>query len=345
MKMRKIMCLRISAGLSEELLEACSQHSFLVEPLNEQEILVDLSSFNRIGNIVDDIAGLAASQRKVKAIGVAASPLVAIIASRRLSQTTSKNKTYRQFLCHGVTVIQVLPGKEAEYLSSLPLEEFYILTRREQKLFKRMGYTRVGELANLPVERMSQMLKRDARILGQNCLGIDYTSVRGLYPPECISTSRLFPGGCEDFLQIQEAYQAMSQTLTRELEQRQSACCQVRVEIITASGSLSRERRLTQACSHVIRLEHVIHNLIPSAEITFPVEEVRVVLQGLESVQVYMPDLFSWRRETRTEQRHLQIQDAVDHLQAQYPGYIQIGVRPERREQVLALWDPWRLKL
>lgn len=342
--MRKIICLNmVRKNMSLEILEECSHHSFLVEP-RSQEVLVDLSFFNKISHIIDSIASVAASLGEKADIGVASSPLLAIIAAQSHNHLPRNNKCRRVFQCHGLVVIQVLPGNEAEFLNDLPVEEFYPLTGREQKLFKRMGYTRVGEIVNLSTERMGQILKRDATILEQNCRGIDYTSVQGLYPPDSISCALASSEGCQDLIQIQAMSRAISLTLGQELKRRQASCHQIRMEIITATDCKTWERTFTEACHDAVRLEHIINSLIQIEPGQVAVEEIRVALKGLVRIEMHMPDLFTWRREARTDQC-LRIKDAVYNLQQKYPDCIQVGIIPERREQILSLWDPWRRNL
>lgn len=341
--MRKIMCLlMVRKSVSLEILEECSRHSFLVEP-RSQEVLVDLSSFQKIGGIIESIGAAISNQDKAE-IGIASSPLLAITAAHFHRHLSGNSKCHRLFQSHGLPVIQVLPGQEADFLKDLPLEEFLPLTEREQKLLKRMGYDRVGELVNLSTERLSRILKRDAAILGQNCRGIDYSSVKGLYPPDSISYAFTFPGGCSDLLQMQEIIKAISLDLVQELQRRQAACNQVWAELLIPNGCRSWERTLTRACFESTYLENIINSLIQIEPGQMAAEEIRVALKGLQRVEMHMPDLFTWRREARINQL-MHIKDTVYDLQQKYPDCIQIGVIPERREEVLSLWDPWRLNL
>jgi hypothetical protein len=88
-------------------------------------------------------------------------------------------------------------------------------------------------------------------------------------------------------------------------------------------------------------MEHILNGLI-KLDPGRPAEEIRVTLTRLERAEMHMPDLFSWRAVPTDQNR--QIKNAVVHLQQKYPNCIQVGIIPERREQVLALWDPWRMR-
>ena len=57
--MRKIVYIRLeSEAIDKALLDACSGHSSLLEPIDAQELLLDLSPFKRIGDILSGLAEL-----------------------------------------------------------------------------------------------------------------------------------------------------------------------------------------------------------------------------------------------------------------------------------------------
>jgi hypothetical protein len=341
MKMRKIVCLHIEGGLRPEILEECSRHSFLVEPRGE-EILIDLSSFQQVGEIIGNMADTVTSCGQKARIGLAASPLLAIIAADCYSHLPAKSNCHRFFYYHGVMVIQVLPGREADFLNDLPLEQFPPLSQYEKKVLKRMGYTRVGELGSLSAQRLTGILKRDASLLAQNCQGIDYTSVKGLYPPDSITYALAAPGGCRDLLQLQEMIRAVSVNLGLELWNRRAACRQIRLELITPDECVTGERILPRPCHDTAGLQHILNSLIPLQSAATAIEEIRAVLAGLQTMAFHMPDIFTWRELPPDPGQH--IKDTLYNLQQKYPDSIQIGIIPERREQILSFWDPWRLR-
>lgn len=341
--MRKILCL-IMTQLNNAVLDECAQHSFLVEPLDEQEVLLDLSIFNKISSIVDRISYILAAEGGEARIGLATSPLFARLAVRRTIEPQRNNQGYRYLSCHGISVTQIPAGQEGEFLESLPIAEILPLSGREQKLLIRRGYSTAGELKALNPSQLRQMLKRDSMLLWQNCQGIDYTPVQGIYPEDHIVYAHLFPGGCADYLQIKGACRAISQILAQELEKRHVVCHQVRLETISELESHFEERIVTQACQDAIRLGNIMQRLLPT-EITVPIEEIRVVLQDLERLQMQEMNLFTLRQEIQLEQRQVKRQNLLNQLQEQYPGSLQLGLNMDRRDQILALWDPWRIVL
>lgn len=205
----------------------------------------------------------------------------------------------------------------------------------------RLGYSRVGEMAGLSREKLGQILKRDALLLWQNSQGIDYSPVRGIYPPDRLVCSVLLPS-CKDRQSLERALQQISVNLEKELDKRHKACRKLVLEIRGEKESLSQERLLGYACHEASQLTRILVELLPKTELPLPVEELRVRVDRLEKVEVEMPDLFTWRQHYQEEQQHRRLQEAIHDLLQRFPRSIQQGAEIERREQVLALWDPWR---
>ncbi|MDD4561978.1 MAG: hypothetical protein PHW39_02740 [Syntrophomonadaceae bacterium] len=342
--MRKIVYLHLQKEkISQVILDECSRHSPLVEPRGEQGVLLDLSAFKRAGEIVKELAVFIHRQNAGSArLGLASNPLLAFCAACRSMpvQAGSKN-TYRLQSYHNILIFQVLPGQEARFLAGLPLQEFPVLPAKERQKLIRLGYSQVGEIAGLSRERLGQILKRDALLLWQNSRGIDYSLVRGIYPPDRLACSILLPS-CKDRQSLEQALQQISVRLEQELGQQHKACRKLVLEIRGEKESLSRERVLGYACYEASQLTRILVELLPEAELPLPVEELRVYLDRLEKVEVEMPDLFTWRLYYQEEQRHRRLQEAINNLLQRFPWSIQQGAEIERREQVLALWDPWR---
>ena len=346
--MRKIVYLHLEKGkISQVILEECSRYSTLVEPRGEQGVLLDLSTFKRAGEIVKELAVFIYRQNVGPArLGIASNPLVAFCAtcgSIPPVQVKIKN-TYRFHSYYNILIFQVIPGQEASFLAGLPLQEFPVLSAKERQKLIRLGYSRVGEMAGLSQERLGQILKCDALQLWQNSRGIDYSSVRGNYPPDRLVCSLLL-SSCKDRQRLEQALQQISISLEKELDQRHKTCRKLVLEVRGEKESLSQERLLGYACHEASQLTRILVELLPKTELPLPVEELRVRVDRLEKVEVEMPDLFTWRQHYQEEQQHRRLQEAIHDLLQRFPRSIQQGAEVERREQILALWDPWRFPL
>jgi nucleotidyltransferase/DNA polymerase involved in DNA repair len=342
--MRKIVYLHLQKEkISQVILDECSRHSPLVEPRGEQGVLLDLSTFKRAGEIVKELAVFIYRQNAGPArLGLASNPLLAFCAACSSIPVKAKTKnTYRLQSYQNILILQILPGQEASFLANLPLWEFPVLSAKDRRKLMRLGYSRVGEMAGLSRERLGQILKRDALLLWQNSRGIDYSPVRGIYPPDRLARSILLPS-CKDRQSLEIALQHISVSLEKDLGQRHKACRKLILEIRGERESLSCERVLGYACYEASQLTRILVELLSEAELPLPVEELRVYLGRLEKLEVEMPDIFTWHQHYQEEQRHRRLQEAINNLLKRFPRSIQQGAEVERREQVLALWDPWR---
>jgi nucleotidyltransferase/DNA polymerase involved in DNA repair len=342
--MRKIVYIFLAADLLDtELLDACSGHSSMLEPLSARELLLDLSPFKRIGDILDGLAGIVAEQVPGPAsIGIATSPLLAILGGQHPHLAAAPQSSYRRLKKQALDIIQVLPGQEALFISRLALDDFSPLAPREVKLLKRLGYSQVRELADLGRARLQQLLKRETTSLWQNICGQDYRPVKGLYPPQNLGYALTLAEGGADHTQMQLILQAAAQTLGELLQQRHAACRQVHLQLHFIEGSSqSQERRLSGPCQDVSRLALILIGLLPEV-IAGPVSQVRVVLEELQAVEMRSPDLFTLRYTYQEEAKKRQRTASMEQLLQRFPGRIGLGMASERREKILVFWDPWR---
>lgn len=343
--MRKILCVHLEKEkINQAILEECSRHSQLVEPRGEKEVLLDLSIFKQVGEIVKQLADFLQRENAGSGrLGLGINPLTACCAASRSSLPTrgAGKKGYRYLSLQGMLVVQVIPGQEAEFIGSLPLDEFPCLAEKERQKLMRLGYSRVGEIAGLSPQRLGQLLKREAQLLWFNCQGIDYSPVRGAYPADRLAASLPLPG-CENRYGLEKALEQISIELGNKMERRYMACRHLCLEILGEREIISRERLLGYACYEASHLTRVLSELLLEIGIPLPVEELRVYLDRLERVEVATPDLFTWHQHYQEEERRRRLQEAVQNLLQRFPRVMQMGPEVERREQVLALWDPWR---
>ena len=341
--MRKIIYIRLTAeSIDKSLLDACSRHSSLLEPIGEQELLLDLSPFNRIGDILRALAADLSERVKGRSVvGLAASPLLAMLAAQRSSLAGIPNTSYRLFQQKQVDIIQVRPGQEALFLSTLPLEEFSPLSSRETRLLHKLGYRQVGELTPLGPARLQQILKKDTWALWQNICGRDYRPVKGLYPPERLGCSLALAEDCMNRSQLLLILENAARELAAILGQRHAACHKVQLQLEIGGQPLVLERQLSQGCQDSLRLGVILAGLLPD---TFeqPVTELRVGLEGLQPVEMRTQDLFTLRFTHQEEAKQHLRKDVMEQLQQRFPARIGLGMDIERREKILCFWDPWR---
>jgi len=334
--MGKIIYLALATSqLNTELLDICSSHSNLVEPLGESDLLLDLSPFNQIAEVLELLTmSLTELETGAAFIGLASSPLLAMLAVKRQTWNQSARDCCRRRNHLGIDIIQIITGREADFMKTLLLEEFPPLTTPEVKKLKRLGYSLVGDLAALGAPRLQKIIKRDASTLWHNSRGRDYRPVKGLYPLECLGYSLAL----EDNQSLQPLLKNICRELTSLLAERHVACQNIRIHLELGDGqTLVHERQLSCTVSSAIRLEMIVQGLL-SAAINQPVTALQFFLTGLEPLQMKAQDLFTLRWVNQKEAQSTR----VDQLIRLFPGTLELGMEIERREEVLRFWDPWR---
>lgn len=342
--MRKIVYISLTAeSFDDQLLQACSQHTSLLEPVGSQELLLDLSSFKRISDILDALTAILASLLKGQAaIGLATSPLLARLAVNRYTFTAPARATCRWFKRNNIAIVQVIPGQESLFINTLPLPEFPTLSARECRLLNRTGYTYVGDLAALGPYRLKQLLKRDVSHLWQNIQGYDYTPVRGLYPPERLGYALAWEEDSRDCKQLSVFLKDAARELSSLLEQRRAGCHRVELHLDLSGGpTIFKERQLSSACHDYPRLSMILEGLLPDS-LDKPAEGLRIFLSGLKPIEMRAQDLFTLRYTYQQEARERKRAVSMEQLLQRFPGRLGLGMDIDRREQVLLFWDPWR---
>lgn len=344
MLMRKIVYISLAAeSFDDQLLQACSQHTSLLEPVGNRELFLDLSSFKRISDILDGLtSALAGLIKEQAAIGLATSPLLARLAVNRYTFTAPARSTCRWFNRNNIAIVQVIPGQESAFINTLPLPEFSPLSARECRLLNRLGYAYVGDLVILGPYRLKQLLKRDVSHLWQNIQGCDYTPVRGLYPPERLGYALAWEEGGQDYKQLSIFIRDGARELSSLLEQRRVSCHRVELQLDLSGGqTIFKERQLSSACYDYSRLSIILEGLLPDS-FDKPAEGLRIFLSGLKPLEMRAQDLFTLRYTYQQEARERKRAASMEQLLQRFPGRLGLGLDVDRREQVLLFWDPWR---
>lgn len=341
-KMRSIVLIRSNGpGFTESALDVCSRCTPLVEPQPDGSVFLDLSGCHPRNQILMELA----RQMHVIAgncinLGLAASRLVARIAIiRRQLPKDEQGRGYRVWQGGGVRMVEVVPGQEQAFLSSLPLQEFPVLEPIEMRKLTRAAFYTVGEIALQPHSRLSLLLGKRAAILAGYSRGVDTAPVLGLYPPQ----QMVFPLQVHDpgnQLKLENQLWDAARALEEQLARRGAGCSRICLEM-ELSDSLRRERRLSQPFFQAAGLVHVLIGLWRQLPALQEACQGRVILEEIAALDWQEQDLFMLpaREREKSQQR---VKKTVARLAQRFPGQVRLGREIDRREQVLALWDPWR---
>jgi hypothetical protein len=337
--MRRIIYLKTGFPLAEEVLEECSIYTPLVEPQGDSSLFCDLSGCGPTLDIIKSIVG--------KHYHLTGRPAQLALASSRLVAENAlgrsqlpRSRVYRKIKTREAIILEVLPGLEAEFISSIPLSEFTAISLKEARKLERAGLSTLGELKTLGTERMIALLGKRGVDLLRQLQGIDDRPILGLYPPRKISYPLLFNPGSEAIndLQMKEA----GRVLQALLEKRHSACAHITLELKVKDSLIRKERRLKGAECRGKVLSAAFMEMFQKAELEYPPEEGTIVLSELSPLEWQEADLFSLLPRERNGCKW-RVEKTIEKLDIRFPGQISWGKEEGRREKVLAYFDPWRL--
>lgn len=341
--MRTIVLIKaVDTVIGETGLEACSRYTPLVEPQQDGSVYLDISGCGPAERIVFNLAEEISSQAGELRIGRATSRLLALVAVQSGLMHSGQGRLCRINKTQRALITEVIPGCEQDFLSHLPLEKFPPLKASELKKLTRAAFATVGDIARLPQERLSTLLGKRAALLIRTARGRDDTPVLGLYPPQRLTLPLNMEGQELDMQRVEQQLYRAAQTLEQLLGKRGAGACRVRLEVC-GEQDLIRERRLSQACFKARTLANILLGLwrqFPPLEAPW---QGQVVLEEIAVLNWQEQDLFALSTRERQSSNSPYLKEVLQGLEMRFPGQISLGAQEvERREQVLALWDPWR---
>ncbi|MGI6467892.1 MAG: hypothetical protein GXZ09_01750 [Syntrophomonadaceae bacterium] len=341
--MRTIVLIKdVDTGIGEAGLKACSRYTPLVEPQQDGSVYLDISGCGPAERIVFSLAEEISAQAGELRIGWATSRLVALVAARSSLMHRDQSRGYRVNKTQQALITEVIPGCEEAFLSHLPLEQFPPLKAPELKKLTRAAFATVGDIARVSPQRLSVLLGKRAALLIRNARGRDDTPVLGLYPPQRLAVPLNAESEEMDMQRVEQQLYHAARTLELLLGKRGAGACRVRLEI-GGKQDMIRERRLSQACFEARTLANILLGLwrqLPPLEAPW---QGQVVLEEIAVLNWQEQDLFALSTRKRQGSNSSYLKEALQGLEMRFPGQISLGApEAERREQVLALWDPWR---
>lgn len=342
--MRRITFWYSSKPLKDDFYNACLDLTPLVEPSDTQGVYLDLTGC-RINR--GQIKRLASCINGNTRIGMAASRLVAYTAAvTACLPPSARHKNYRIHGWPGGKLIEILPQREASFLASLPLECLHPLEHAQIKKMRRAGFSYIGDIAALPPYELVRLLGEKGLHLSNLARGIDHTPVMGLYPPSRILYQFDFVSALDNELSLQQLLHQAAAQLAAQLRSKNSVCQRISLELQLGPHKDQAQRLLQAGSQEEQFLRHVLEglfkNIMAQYHTEYQMTGLTVILDQLTSLSWSQPDLFSHRFISSGEEKS-RLDQALIRLENRFPGFLTRGITIARREQVLALWDPWRL--
>lgn len=333
-----------SKKLSDDFFDACLDLTPLVEPSGTHSVYLDLSGSKIKKSQIKKLASYAGGALR---IGMAATRLAAHIAAVTTSLPPSaRSGDYRIHSWAGGELVEILPHRDASFLAALPLECLYPLERCQVKKLRRSGFDRIGDIAVLPPYEVVRLLGEKGLHISNLARGVDNTPVMGLYPPSRILYQLSFEPELDNKLSLQQILQQAAAQLSAQLRHKNSVCQRISLELQRDTHKNQAQRLLQAGSQDEQFLRHVLEELSKNAmdqcDSGYRITGLTIILDQLAPLSWSQPDLFSYRSISPAEERS-RLDQALIRLEERFPGFLSRGAAIARREQVLALWDPWRL--
>jgi len=343
-----------TAAQQQNILNICSHYTPLIEPghgdgssvraghgdgSSVRQVYLDLTGCGPTKTLLKNITAQILKTTGLNTfMGWASSKLTARLAASAKKPNTS---CYQVIKYPGAHITRVLPELEHDFIGSLSLPDFYPFSQEIVKKLSRAGFSTIADIRDLSPYQLSRWLGKDHLLVWELCQGHDNSPVIGQYPPSSIT----YPMAWEEtynWLLIDQLLSAAAAVLSAHLLKKQQCCRLIRLEFAGHCSIPAVERKLSWQCYSHNHLLNVCRGLWSQVDVNPAITEARIVLGDLSPLQLSQPDLFSWRTAYKTEQRQQQLDNELEIMLARFPGLLSRGLPINRREAVLALWDPWR---
>jgi len=295
--------------------EIYARYSPRVEPDGPQGAFLELLCHDILREAGKLLAETRATLKLAAVAGAAPGKLAARLACRRAGKD-------------GLRI--VFPEEVEEFLAAVPLEELWRLDRARREELGRLGLRRLGDLARFSAEELAGRFGPAGRRLAAWSRGQDAERVKALYPPPRWELHLEREGGEE----LASALGRLAHGLWERLETKGQAAGELVLELHPGGRGC---RRFTRPPVSVGGLTAALTGL------------ARGLLDGkreplaLRATVIGVPRV--WRQLTfEGKEEKEALQRVLEVLGEHHAGTVRRGAgREERREKLLALFDPLRL--
>lgn len=242
-----------------------------------------------------------------------------------------------------MTISEVKPGQERAFLGHFRIEDFPLLKGPEARRLKRAGVMRIEELQDMSASQLSRLLgRKDLFELERGLNARDDEMILGLYPPERLYYRQNMEYETDDRQRLQQYLKSAAQRLGRLLEERHVSARRLLLRLQTSRGVLEAERLLQNGCTEAGRLDFLLSALLERSGLSEAASGLDICMDALETVHYEQLELFTMQKQVESAWQETVIADSLEKLMARFPAAISRGMELDRREQILAFWDPWR---
>lgn len=309
-----------------------------IEPVNENQVFLELAGGEEQRALARALAeSLVPRFGHAVRLGMAANKLVARIAA---TWDGASGVAGGAVACRFVT-----PGREAAFLSAVPVELLWPAEARVRERLARLGLRTCGALARVPERDLLRQFGGSGRDLLAWANGRYAQAVRYLYPPPAEECRRAFAGGLADRTQLDSALAAVAAALQQRVAAKGCGAQRLTLTLTLTNGSeLKSVRALPRPESTASAFATALSSSARALPIAAPVCELAVTASDLRPLigrQLSLPDVCGAQRRLAGEALDRTLTALAHRYQRAVvrPGS---ALAPSRRERLLALFDPYR---
>ncbi len=289
-----------------------------------------------------------------------ASPAAAAIAT---TVTTAPADT-----ANGVELRLIHVKAENEFLEQLPVSLLWKTPEAVRRKLEALGIRTVGHLRRIPQVEIVKQFGRAGYELSRLAEGMDDDPINPAYPPPEITVRATFDGGAGSTDIVEKRLETLCAQISEELREMGCAAGGLRLEVMLANGQKIDASRVFphRKCS-AGAMKTGAWACFAKMAIHSPIERITVTagdLGKMQNMQAHLPFALPFgigesvnRGKTATgpgsEGRPpnrpvaLPLEQAISALSRRYEKDIIFrggDLKPSRREEVLSIWDPVRLR-
>ncbi len=168
--------------VSEKVLEILSKYTPLLEPQGLDRAYLDVTASRNLFGSPESIAR-EAGRRIMKGVGL---PCAIGIASNKFVARAATER------CSPGRILRVESGREGEFLSPLSISHLPGVGPKNEKRLLTLGVRTIGDLAAIPENMLVRQFGSQGSKLHNLAIGMDYSPVLPMYPPDIITAGQRF---------------------------------------------------------------------------------------------------------------------------------------------------------
>ncbi len=254
-----------------------SQFSPLVEPDSFDGAFVDITG---CGNASALSATLAATiwdtLGLISNIGRAQNKFMAKIAA-------AEANSYQQLHKFSSFIRAIYPGSERSFLAGLPTSALWPLSARTTRKLTSLGLYTIGEVAELPSDKLFKEFGAEGQRLADLCRGVDPEPVRALYPAPQIVYRQNFLEGCTSKELLIPVLKQLAEKVAAALDRsaRQARC--LTLLLATEDDEIELDKWLIDPTANRSALACNAIDLLNTCTVSSPIYEV-----GLKATELHL---------------------------------------------------------